>query len=86
MSFGLGSKHYEIDLSEENEERLRQALNPYLANARKVTRASRDTSMTARSRNETAAIRAWAQQQGMDVPPRGRLPCHIVESYEQAHH
>lgn len=32
-----------------------------------------------------ARVRAWAIQQGMKVPDRGRLPRHITEKYQEAH-
>lgn len=32
-----------------------------------------------------AAIRAWASDQGMDVPARGRLPEEVREAYQVAH-
>ncbi|WP_406336764.1 histone-like nucleoid-structuring protein Lsr2 [Streptomyces sp. NBC_00203] len=32
-----------------------------------------------------AEVRAWAREQGMDVPPRGRLPAHIREAWRTAH-
>jgi len=32
-----------------------------------------------------ATVRAWAKDQGIDVPPRGRVPAELVEQYRQAH-
>lgn len=32
-----------------------------------------------------ATVRAWAKDQGIDVPPRGRVPAEVIEQYRQAH-
>lgn len=36
-------------------------------------------------REQTAAIREWARNQGYDVADRGRVPAGILEAFEQAH-
>ncbi len=85
VRLGLQGKDYEIDLSPEHEEELRQLLNPYLSNARRSRREkSAPSSRSSHGRSESAAIRTWAEQQGMEVPERGRLPKRIVEAYEKA--
>lgn len=33
---------------------------------------------------DTKAVRAWAREQGIDVPPRGKLPADVVEAYQAA--
>ncbi|MGN6245023.1 MAG: Lsr2 family DNA-binding protein [Motilibacteraceae bacterium] len=33
----------------------------------------------------TAQIRAWAREQGQDVPARGRLSAEVIAAYEEAH-
>ncbi len=91
ISFGLEGKHYDIDLKPEHEEQLRQALSPFLAKARKV-RHNQDARSQGRAagaatptdRAQTAAIRRWATEQGMEVPARGRIPRHIREAYDNA--
>lgn len=32
-----------------------------------------------------AEVRAWAQEQGIEMSPRGKLPAGVVEGYKQAH-
>ncbi|HET8993233.1 MAG TPA: Lsr2 family protein [Rhodococcus sp. (in: high G+C Gram-positive bacteria)] len=38
-----------------------------------------------RSPEQLAAVRHWARGQGFDVSSRGRIPSHILESFEAAH-
>lgn len=89
VRFGLDGVAYEIDLSDGNAARLREALTPYVQRARKATtRATRPRSSRSRassSRQESAEIRSWAKQQGISVNERGRIPGWIVEKYRAAH-
>ena len=36
-------------------------------------------------RGESEAVRAWAQDQGMQVRARGRMPAKVIEAYLEAH-
>ncbi|MGM7668323.1 histone-like nucleoid-structuring protein Lsr2 [Microbacterium sp. A93] len=85
--FSLNSTAYEIDLTSENADALREALEPYISAAR---RASAPTSRgTGRKRTaaspETAVIREWANAHGHSVSERGRIPQAVVEAYRAAH-
>lgn len=88
VAFSLDSVSYEIDLSTANAQRLRDLLAPYVAVARKVG-GGRRTRGGGRRRGGggTAAtdIRAWAQEQGLTVSARGRVPADIKEAYDKAH-
>lgn len=33
---------------------------------------------------DAKAVRAWAAEQGIEVPPRGKLPADVVERYQAA--
>ena len=84
VAFGLDGANYEIDLSEENAAKLRDALAPWIAQARRIrgsTRPSRPAGPGASSH----AIRAWAQSQGLPVSRRGRVPAEVRSAYEEAH-
>ncbi len=88
VSFALDQSAYEIELSSENAEKLRAALAPYVAKARRVTgggRTVRRSSGGANSSKVTAKIRSWAKENGYDVSDRGRIPYPIVEAYRAAH-
>lgn len=85
VTFGLDGTNYEIDLSKEHAEELRNAFAPWVGAARKAKSApaARQTRRT-RSTNNTAAIREWARSQGHKVSDRGRIAAEIVAAYEKA--
>lgn len=80
LEFMVDGKSYEIDLSAKNGKKLRDALAPYVTAARRTggRRRGGETSATAArpttDREQNQAIREWAQQQGMNVSERGRIP------------
>ena len=84
VRFSLGKNTYEIDLSEANEKRLREALKPFLEAGRKQrpSRSRRSAaSRSTRPREELQRIRAWAKENGYPVNERGRIPHTILEAY-----
>jgi hypothetical protein len=94
--FGLDGAQYEIDLSAENADRLREALSPYVAHGRRAGgrrrsagsssgRASSSRSSSAASGPTAAEIRAWARENGWDVPDRGRVSAEVRDAYAAAH-
>lgn len=88
VHFSLNSTAYEIDLTSENADAFRAALEPYVSAARRAsTSASRAGSSRKRAAGspETAAIREWANENGYTVSERGRIPGTIVDAYRAAH-
>lgn len=96
VSFALDGKAYEIDLSEDNAARLRDALATFVAAARRggpstrrgrgARAATEGTGAAPRAdREATAAIRTWARENGHEVSERGRIPKAVVEAYQSAH-
>lgn len=86
ISFALDGNAYEIDLNAENAQKLRDALAPYVAHARRAERKSRGRRSGRTAAGATPAeIRAWARENGMDVPERGRVSESIREAYAAAH-
>jgi hypothetical protein len=94
VEFGLDGKNYEIDLSEDNAGKLRDALAEYVAAARRpggrrrsggaATAAAAATNRRpAVDREQNQAIRDWARKRGMKVSDRGRIPADVLESYHQ---
>lgn len=89
VTFGLDGEVYEIDLSADNAERLREAVAPYTASARKLPKTGPRASTTGRNgaapspgRNPAAAeARKWAQDNGIAVPERGRVPGLVLEAF-----
>jgi hypothetical protein len=86
ISFSLDGVSYEIDLSEKNAAKLRNDFATWVGNARKVGRGSSSTRSSRRSRsgNDTAAIRAWAKENGYEVSERGRISREVMDAYAAA--
>jgi nucleoid-associated protein Lsr2 len=97
VSFGLDGRVYEIDLSDDNAARLRDSLASFIAAARKsggstTTGSRRAQKMTVGSgprpqtldREQTAAIRAWARQNGHQISDRGRISKTVVDAFQAA--
>ena len=74
VSFSLDGTSYEVDLSDKNAADLREALAPWISAGRR----------TATRKESASTIRAWAKDNGVDVPERGRIPAKVREAYEAA--
>ncbi|MGN6325857.1 histone-like nucleoid-structuring protein Lsr2 [Pseudolysinimonas sp.] len=91
VSFAVDGTNYEIDLSDDHASEFRDVLAPYLKAGRRVaggTRrsASRGTSSSgSAAASEAAAMREWANAQGMKVSQRGRVGSDVVEAYRASH-
>lgn len=90
IKFSIDGAHYEIDLSDKNADKFREAFAPYIANGRRVTsrKSSRKTvsaSAGRAQRQKAAEIRKWATEKGYTVSTRGRLGPTIIAAYEAAH-
>ena len=100
VPFALDGVEYEIDLTKENAEDLRDIFAPYIAAGRRTggrrTSSGRSRSSSkpgppstsgpvARGREALKAIRDWAKSQGWAVSDRGRLPNNVLEAYDAAH-
>jgi hypothetical protein len=87
VAFSIDGKSYEIDLSEKHAAELRDAFAPFVGSARRAGGSPASTRLKAsarsgRSREETAAIREWANANGHEVSTRGRIPSKVIEAYE----
>jgi hypothetical protein len=87
VSFSFEGASYEIDLSSKNVDKMRQAFAVYTEKARKVSgRGARGSAKAAEPAPlDTRAVRAWAEEQGMEVSARGRLSSDLIEQYRAAH-
>ncbi len=86
VQFSLGSTAYEVDVCAKHAQQIREGLEPFVANARKAgTSSSRRRPRTAGARQQTASIRTWAKDHGMQVNERGRIPANVVKEYEATH-
>ena len=100
VTFGLDGATYEIDLSDQNARQLREAVQVYIANGRRIgggrarsagagavptQRRSGGSSSVKRDPEQTKAIKQWARANGHKVAERGRISQSVIEAYEAAH-
>ena len=89
VKFALDGIQYEIDLSKQNAEKLRELFAPYVGAGSKVARggvvvggrAARGRGAATADREQNKAIRAWAKKSGKDISDRGRIPQEIVDEF-----
>jgi hypothetical protein len=89
--FALDGKSYEIDLTADNAQSLRDAFAPFISAGRRMSSGSSGSSGTAPARGrrrggqtDFGPIREWAKKNGFTVSERGRVPAAIIEAYEAA--
>jgi len=92
ISFSVNGVDYKIDLNDKNATEFHRKLDYYIEHAEKVGRRDRPgrpsrtkNDSVKRDPEQTKAIRDWANANGHDVGPRGRIPVAIVEAFEEAH-
>lgn len=91
IEWSLDGKTYEFDTSTEHAEEFRAALATYIdvsrvtSPARGNRRAAAPKPQGGRTKEQTQAIREWAQTNGYEVSDRGRISHFIIEAYESAH-
>ncbi|MDJ0316720.1 MULTISPECIES: histone-like nucleoid-structuring protein Lsr2 [Arthrobacter] len=87
VTFGLDGINYEIDLSAENANSLREALATYVGAGRRVGGRAvrgRGPATATKSSSDVAQIRAWARENGYTVQERGRIQAEIRDAYYAA--
>jgi hypothetical protein len=98
VTFALDGATYQIDLTDQNATRLRDAVRVYIANARRVgdgrgrprpvtgpVKGRSTGSSGRRDPEQTKAIKQWAKANGHQVAQRGRISRSVLEAYESAH-
>lgn len=87
VTFTIDGATYEIDLNTANARALRDALSRYTAAGRRVGGRRRVAGGTAPARTDKeqlAAMRRWARENGHDVSDRGRISQAIRDAYNTA--
>ena len=90
VTFALDGVDYEIDLSDQHASDLREALALYIGHGRRTggrRRSGRRSSASPATTGEGASaadIRAWARENGYEVPERGRVSAEVREAYAAA--
>lgn len=74
--FSLGGINYVIDLTDDNYAALLLAVEPW----RSVARVERKGTFKL-SNDDRQKIRAWANQNGLEVKDRGRFPHSVIQAY-----
>lgn len=88
IAFTVDGVSYEIDLSEQNAQSLRDSLKVYTEKARRTggrkATSGKSTRAPSSPSDESKAIREWAQNNGYQVSGRGRISAEIRKAYAQA--
>ncbi|MDO5512319.1 Lsr2 family protein [Corynebacterium sp.] len=90
IRFSVDGEHYVIDLSEDNAEAFRAALEPWIAAAQPApaqqkSGGGRQSGPSAAAKRERSrAIREWARANKLDVSERGKIPASVIEAYDKA--
>jgi len=89
LTFSLEGRSYEIDLSDENAQKLRDAFRPYISVGRAVGAADARPRRTASGRaiptRDLVDVRSWALQNRHSVNHRGRISAAVLKAYDDAH-
>lgn len=89
VRFSLDRTDFEIDLNPENAGRLREKLERFVEAAHEIKQSKRAVKKQVRtgagSKEQTAAIRHWAKENGYQVSERGRIPSSVRDAFEAAH-
>ena len=85
VTFSVDGSTWRIDLSEQNRQRLREALGEFIESAVKVSARRRPrAALDSAPPVDLADVRAWARENGYEVSDRGRIPKDIMQAYEAA--
>lgn len=94
VSFSIDGVSYEIDLTSEHANELRESLATWVGHARKTGGRAASSSGRGRgsrrssggsSASDAGAIRDWAKANGHPVSERGRISADVKAAYEAAH-
>jgi len=89
VRFAIDGRTYEIDLSAQHVDGLRNSLAPFIAAARRAGRVDASSRRGQRRHerpqgSDSRAVRAWAKQNGVAVSPTGRIPVAVHAQYTSA--
>ncbi len=89
VHFSLEGRSYEIDLSSENADKLREALSPFISAGRAVGFSSPSARKESRRRpaptRDLVDVRTWAEKNGYSINTRGRISEVVLAAYDAAH-
>ncbi|SIS04030.1 histone-like nucleoid-structuring protein Lsr2 [Williamsia sterculiae] len=89
VKWSLDGKHYEFDTSPKHAAQFRDSLTRYVEISRsggsRAAKKVQSNGSGTRSKEQTQAIRDWANANGIEVSDRGRIPLKVIEAFEEAH-
>lgn len=85
IDFSYRGTSYSIDLTSKEAAGFDKSIAMYLEHGTKRG-SSRRTAKSggSSSGSDAKAVRAWAKDQGIDIPERGRIPADVRAQYEKA--
>jgi hypothetical protein len=88
VEFGVDGVSYEIDVSGEHADQLRDDFRRWVEHARRINGRKNGRAGGPRrgqlSREQTAEVREWARREGRTVATRGRLPKPLIDAFNSA--
>ncbi|WP_410874646.1 histone-like nucleoid-structuring protein Lsr2 [Nocardia sp. A7] len=92
VNFEIDGAAFEIDLSGANAAKLRETFDQWLPHARRIGRvktagrrpSATDATGASTRRDDIAAIRTWAGENGLAVSNRGRVSAEVIAAYDAA--
>lgn len=87
VSFTVENTTYELELTDKEADKFHGLFQDYISVSRKVSGGGgkkRTTVKGSASKEELAAIRKWAGENGYEVSERGRIKGEIVNAYHEA--
>ncbi|HEY6797232.1 MAG TPA: Lsr2 family protein [Kineosporiaceae bacterium] len=89
IDFAFQGYTYTIDLDAKNAKKFRDTMALYIEHARRTGKSNvvplRRSGERRTSDVDPSEVRAWAEENGYEVSPRGRIKAEIVEAYKAAH-
>lgn len=86
LTFAFDGTQYEIDVTLAEREDFASTLSKFIEAGRPVSARSDSRRAATRSAGPSPKdVRAWAAENDLEVPARGRIPARILEAYAAAH-
>lgn len=86
VRFSVDGTDYTLDVSAKNAAQFQQDMDKYIQNARTLipVKPPRRRGGADANRSRTREIRVWAQNHGIEVASRGKIPQEIIEKFNNA--
>ncbi len=81
VPFTIDGSRYEIDLSEKNAAKLRDAMSGWIEASRRSGHRRARGGSAKNDQSESTKARKWALDNGLEVGPRGRLRSEVLDAY-----